>query len=82
MPASSEPTGAASPFDKQHMTVVAGAAYSATVTPVATSALNKRAPSRCTGTPTAPSSCIAASGHGTPPAGMWVFSTNTADTAG
>ena len=82
VPASNEPTGAASPFDRQHMTVVAGEAYSAAATPVATSALNKRAPSRCTGTPSVPSSCSAAKGHGTPPAGMCVFSTNTADTGG
>ncbi len=50
-PATREPTGAASPFDRQHMTVVAGAASVAAGTPVAISALKRRAPSRCTRTP-------------------------------
>ena len=49
-PASSDPTGAHRPLDRQHMTVVAGAAQSAAGTPVATSALKSRAPSRWTGT--------------------------------
>ena len=47
-PASSEPTGAHRPFDRQHMTVVAAAAHSAAGTPVAASALNRRAPSMWT----------------------------------
>ena len=50
-PASSEPTGAHSPLDRQHMTVVAGGGpRRPPATPVATSALNSRAPSMWTGT--------------------------------
>jgi hypothetical protein len=59
------------------MTVVAGAASVAAGTPVATSALNSRAPSRWTGSPTAATASNASGGHGAPSAGMWVFSTHT-----
>ena len=52
-PASTEPTGAPRPLLMQQVTVVAGAASSATGTPRATAALNSRAPSRCTGGPRA-----------------------------
>ena len=48
-PASSEPTGAQSPLERHAITVVAGAAYSAALVPVATTALKSRAPSRCRG---------------------------------
>ncbi len=49
-PASSEPTGAHRPFDRQHMTVVTASAHSAAPMPVATSALKRRAPSMWMGT--------------------------------
>ena len=81
-PASSDPTGAPRPFDRQHVTVVAGAERSATVVPVATAALNRRAPSRWTGTPTAATAASRSSGHGRPPEARWVSSTHTTEGAG
>ena len=66
------------------MTVVAGAAQSAAGTPVATSALNSRAPSRWTGTGPAASTSARSPGivHGAPDAAMCVFSMHTSDTDG
>ena len=73
-PASSEPTGAQSPLDRQHITVVAGAAHSAAATPVAASALKSRAPSRWMGTSPAAAATAgqpvhATTGRPTPPCG-------------
>ena len=51
LPTTTDPTGAASPFDRQNVTESAGAAISAGVTPSATVALKKRAPSMWSGTP-------------------------------
>ena len=64
--------------------MVTVAAWSATGTPVATSALKSRAPSMCTGRPSAAActACRAASSQGVPPEAMWVFSTQTNDTTG
>ena len=81
-PASSDPTGAHSPLDRQDITVVARRGQRGRPrTPVATSALKSRAPSRCTrhrpGRATTADS--APEGQGTPPAAMWVFSTQTRD---
>ena len=66
------------------MTVVAGAAHSAAATPVATSALKRRAPSMWMGTGPAASTraCRRADVHGTPDAAMCVFSMLTRETAG
>ncbi len=50
-PTTTEPTGADSPFDRQNVTLSAGAASSAGVTPRATTALKNRAPSTWSGTP-------------------------------
>ena len=50
-PASAAPTGAPSPFEKDTITVSAQAANRATATPVAASTFQRRAPSRCSGTP-------------------------------
>ena len=66
----------------QHITVVADLAYAAAGVRVATSALNNRAPSRCTGKPHAATASSRSSGHGAPLAGMWVFSTHTSDSFG
>ena len=46
-PATSEPTGAPSPFDRQHETVSNGAAHCAAGIPLASTAFQMRAPSRC-----------------------------------
>ncbi len=84
LPANSEPTGAQRPFDRQHITVVAGAAQSAAAMPVAASALKSLAPSMWMGTgpaasTSAPSRSIT---HGTPDAAMCVFSMLTSATSG
>ena len=83
-PASSEPTGAHRPLERQHITVVAGAAQAETGIPVATSALKRRAPSRWTGR--SPAAAITAPNRsidqGAPEAAMWVFSRQTSETAG
>ena len=50
----SEPTGAPSPFDRQNDTVSKCRAYSAAGMPVATTALKRRAPSKCMAMPRAP----------------------------
>jgi hypothetical protein len=83
-PASSEPAGAQSPFERHVITVVAGAAYCAAVVPVATTALNSRAPSRCKGrSPIARASVsMSATSKGVPPEGMCVFSSDTIATCG
>ena len=83
-PASSEPTGAQSPLDRQHITVVAGAAQTEAATPVAASALKRRAPSRWMGTSpaAAPRPRVAPTTTGRPPAAMCVFSMLTSETAG
>ena len=79
-PAASRParrapsTGSTSPSSPARRRSAAG-------TPVATSALNSRAPSRCTGSADArPRRRARSSGHGRPPDGMCVSSTHTADT--
>ena len=66
------------------MTVVAADAHSAAGTPVATSALNSRAPSMWMGTGPAASTSARrrAVDHGAPDAAMWVFSMLMRDTAG
>ena len=84
-PASSDPTGAQSPLDRQHITVVAGRAHSAAATPVAASALKSRAPSRWMGTGPAASASGPQAGLAStaaPDAAMCVFSMLTSDTAG
>ncbi len=81
-PASSDPTGAPSPLDRQHDTVVAAADSSDAGTPRATSAWNRRAPSRWTGSPGAASRSRSAAPQGAPPAMRWVFSAKTALTSG
>ncbi|MOA24958.1 hypothetical protein D3C78_1456570 [compost metagenome] len=53
LPASTAPTGALRPLDRHSDTVSAYCVISAAGTPSATAALNKRAPSRCTGMPPA-----------------------------
>src|ERR1700688_2896572 len=73
-PARSDPTGAQSPFDRQHMTVVTGSQNSAALTPDATSAFQRRAPSRCVRRPLAASAVIVVTGVTAPDAGMYVFS--------
>ena len=52
-PASAEPTGAPSPLLKQTLTVSKCCAQSRASMPVATTALNSRAPSRCVRSPLA-----------------------------
>ena len=83
-PAKSEPTGAHRPLDRQHITVVAGAAHAAAPTPVAASALKRRAPSRWIGaSPAAAATARSRSIDQTAPeAAMWVFSRHTSETAG
>ncbi len=81
-PATTDPTGAQSPLVSAVQTVVHVAACSAAGRPVATSALNRRAPSRCTGTPTAATASSRSTSQGTPPANMWVSSTHTTDGVG
>ena len=85
-PASTEPTGAHSPLERQHITVVTVAAYWAAVVPVATSACQRRAPSMCTATPDCDAKAetcrSSARGQGAPLAGMWVFSTHNRVTRG
>jgi len=80
-PARSDPTGAHSPFDRQHITVVADAPRAATVTPDATSAWKSRAPSRWTDSPArraaSPTARNRSTGHTRPPDGMCVSSTHT-----
>ena len=61
---------------------VAPSAYAAAGVPVATSALKRRAPSRCSGRPHAATSWRRSSGQGAPLAGMCVFSTHTSDNFG
>ena len=84
VPASNDPTGAQSPLDRQHMTVVAEAAHSAAGTPVATSALKSRAPSMWIGIGPAASTRARrrSADHGAPDAAMCVFSMLTSDTVG
>ena len=77
-PASSEPTGAPRPFDRHDVTVATPADRWARVVPVATEALNSRAPSRWTGTPTATTAASRSRGQGRPPEARWVSSTQTA----
>ena len=83
-PASSDPTGAHSPLDRQHITVVADRAHCAAATPVAASALKSRAPSRWIGTGPAASTSARrrASFQTAPDAAMCVFSMLTSDTSG
>ena len=83
-PANSEPTGAQRPFDRQHITVVTGAAHAAAAMPLATSALKRRAPSMWMGTGPAASTTASSRsiGHGAPDAAMCVFSMQTSDTWG
>ena len=50
VPTTTEPTGQARPFERQNVTESAGAARPAGLTPSATTALKKRAPSRWRGT--------------------------------
>ena len=52
-PTTTEPTGQASPFDRQNVTVSAGSARSVGRTPSATTAFQNRAPSMWSGTPCA-----------------------------
>ncbi len=78
-PASNEPTGAQSPFERHAITVVAGSQYCAADVPVATTALKSRAPSRCSGRPPMALARArrSATSHGVPPDGMCVFSAQT-----
>ena len=70
-PASIDPTGALSPFDRQNITESTGMVRSRTsaLSPIA--ALKMRAPSRCTGNPaswaTAQSACVCAGLRQVPP---------------
>ena len=50
-PTTTEPIGVDRPLDRQNVTLSAGAASSRGSTPRATTALKKRAPSMCSGTP-------------------------------
>src|SRR5581483_9874263 len=80
------PAGGERPLDRQNITVSTGAASTGAPTPRATAALNSRAPSQCTGSPcrraAAATASTRAGGHGTPPAGMCVFSMATSDSGG
>ena len=77
-PQSSEPTGHASPFERQNETESAEAASSAAGVSLATSALKMRAPSRWTAAPApcaiAASASILAAGRTWPPQLLCVFS--------
>ena len=78
---STEPTGAPRPFDRQMLTVSKGAAYSAALTPVAATALNSRAPSRCILRPcrsqNSRTARMCSSGTTTPPQWLCVCSRHT-----
>jgi len=71
-------------FGQTRHDVVAGAAYCAALVPVATTALNNRAPSKCTGRPSTAraSASMSATSNGVPPDGMCVFSSDTMATCG
>ena len=81
-PQSTDPIGAPSPFDRQNMSVSAGAASSAGLTPSATAAFQMRAPSTCTASPASRAGFVTAStsarDSGRPLAGMCVFSSVSA----
>ncbi len=86
VPATRDPTGADSPFDRHTDTESTDLVSSRTSTPSATAALKTRAPSRCTANP---ASCAAAAtasiwaGVSTvPPAALCVFSRHTMPGAG
>ncbi|MNQ97016.1 hypothetical protein D3C85_1126420 [compost metagenome] len=83
LPASTAPTGALSPLDRQSDTVSAWRLMSPAGTPSATAALNMRAPSRCTGTPAARAmpytACMWSSGSTVPPALLCDVSIATSD---
>src|SRR5207245_2642908 len=79
--ASPAPTGQPSPFEKsiQHESKYLQSSFA--LTPEATTALNSRAPSRCSSNPCFrahfATASIAASGHTRPPLRLCVFSTQT-----
>ena len=85
-PHTSEPTGAPRPLDRQKVSESTGRAKSATGRPSATAALNRRAPSRCTGTPAAwaaaATASISSGVQQVPPWRLWVFSTATSPVIG
>ena len=80
-PATTDPTGAPSPLERQSDTESAWAVHSGAATPEATTAFASRAPSRCTGTPrslaTREMEEISSMGTTTPPATLWVCSRQT-----
>ena len=81
LPATTEPIGAPSPFEKHIDTVSKYRAYSTGSKPVATQAFMSRAPSRCIRRPaslaTWCSSATASTGQIAPPPRLCVFSTTT-----
>ena len=85
-PQSTDPTGAASPLDRQNMTVSAGAASSRGAVPSATAAFQMRAPSMCTRSPPdcaiAQRAVISAVSIGAPDNAMYVFSITSTDGCG
>ena len=84
-PASSEPTGAQRPFDRQHMTVVAGAAHSAAGDAGGRLGIEEPGPVHVDGHGSGGVDQRAAgrsSDHGAPDAAMCVFSMLTSDTSG
>ena len=80
-PATSEPTGAPNPFERQNITESTFFAITATWSPSAVAALKIRAPSKCT---LSPSLCASSQisfrrsvGYTVPPAMLLVFSRQT-----
>src|SRR5262245_23521714 len=85
-PQTRDPTGAASPLERQKVMESTGRAKSATGRPRATAALKMRAPSRCTATPwawaAAATGPISSGVQHEPPCRLWVFSRQTRPVAG
>ena len=83
--ASSEPTGAHSPFERHVITVSTPSVSVAGATPSATAAFQMRAPSRWTRKPHSLAAATTARSSATsctvPPPRLWLFSSTTSDTS-